>query len=62
MAKLFASRIAVQSADKALQIHGGIGYFAPTSVERYYRDAKVTEIYEGSSEIQKLIISRKVLG
>lgn len=62
MAKLFASRIAVQSADKALQIHGGIGYFAPTSVERYYRDAKVTEIYEGSSEIQKLIISRNVLG
>ena len=62
MAKLFASRIAVESADKALQIHGGIGYFAPTPVERYYRDAKVTEIYEGSSEIQKLIIARNILG
>ena len=61
MAKLFASRVAVEAADKALQIHGGTGYFAPTPVERYYREAKVTEIYEGSSEIQRLIIARNVL-
>ena len=61
MAKLFASRVAVESADKALQVHGGTGYFAPTPVERYYRDAKVTEIYEGSSEIQRLIIARNIL-
>ena len=61
MAKLFGSRVAVESADKALQIHGGTGYFAPTPVERYYRDAKVTEIYEGSSEIQRLIIARSIL-
>ncbi len=61
MAKLFASRTAVESADKAVQIHGGIGYFAPTPVERYYRDAKVTEIYEGTSEIQRLIIARNIL-
>jgi alkylation response protein AidB-like acyl-CoA dehydrogenase len=60
-AKLFASRVAVESADKAVQIHGGTGYFAPTPAERYYRDAKVTEIYEGSSEVQRMIISRDVL-
>ena len=61
MAKLFASRVAVECADKAVQIHGGVGYFAPTPVERYYRDAKVTEIYEGTSEIQRLIIARNIL-
>ena len=61
MAKLFASRVAVESTDKAVQIHGGTGYFAPTPVERYFRDAKVTEIYEGTSEIQRLIIARNIL-
>lgn len=61
MAKLFASRVAVESADRAMQIHGGTGYFAPTTVERLYRDAKVTEIYEGTSEVQRMIISRNVL-
>ena len=62
MAKLYASRVAVESADKAVQIHGGTGYFAPTTVERLYRDAKVTEIYEGTSEVQRMIIARNVLG
>ena len=61
MAKLFASRVAVESADKAVQIHGGTGYFSPSPVERYFRDAKVTEIYEGTSEIQRLIIARNIL-
>ena len=61
MAKLFASRVAVDAADKAIQIHGGTGYFAPTPAERYFRDAKVTEIYEGTSEIQRLIIARNIL-
>jgi butyryl-CoA dehydrogenase len=61
MAKLFASRVAVESADRAMQIHGGTGYFAPTTVERLYRDAKVTEIYEGTSEVQRMIISRNLL-
>ena len=51
MAKLYCSRVAVECADKAVQMHGGVGYFAPTNVERYYRDAKVTEIYEGTSEV-----------
>jgi alkylation response protein AidB-like acyl-CoA dehydrogenase len=61
MAKLFASRVAVETADKAVQIHGGVGYFSPTTVERLYRDAKITEIYEGTSEVQRMIISRSVL-
>ena len=61
MAKLFASRTAVESADKAVQIHGGAGYFAPAAVERLYRDAKITEIYEGTSEVQRLIIARNIL-
>ena len=61
MAKLYASRAAVEASDKAVQIHGATGYFAPTPAERYYRDAKATEIYEGSSEIQRLIIARNIL-
>ena len=61
MAKLFASRVAMDSADKAVQIHGGTGYFAPTPAERYFRDAKVTEIYEGTSEVQRMIIARNIL-
>jgi alkylation response protein AidB-like acyl-CoA dehydrogenase len=62
MAKLFSSRAAVECADRAVQIHGGAGYFAPTTVERLYRDAKITEIYEGTSEIQRLVIARRLLG
>ena len=61
MAKLYCSRVAVECADKAVQMHGGAGYFAPSAVERYYRDAKVQEIYEGTTEIQRLIIARNLL-
>lgn len=61
MAKLFASRAAVEAADKAVQIHGGAGYFAPAAVERLFRDAKITEIYEGTSEVQRMIIARNIL-
>ena len=61
MAKLLSSRVAVESANKAVQIHGGLGYFAPTVAERLYRDSKVTEIYEGTSEIQRMIISKEAL-
>ena len=61
MAKLFGSRVAMESAYKAVQIHGGAGYFSPTPVERYFRDARVTEIYEGTSEIQKMVIARNLL-
>ena len=61
MAKLFGSRVAMNAAYKAVQIHGGAGYFSPTPVERYFRDARVTEIYEGTSEIQKMVIARNIL-
>ena len=61
MAKLFASQVATDSASKAVQIHGGYGYFSPNPVERYFRDARVLEIYEGTSEIQRLVISRNII-
>ena len=61
MAKLLASKVAVESANKSMQIHGGAGYFAPSDIERYYRDAKVTEIYEGTTQIQQMIIARNLL-
>ncbi len=61
MAKLFASRIAVQSALEAIQIHGGYGYVREYKVERFLRDAKITEIYEGTSEIQHIVIARHLL-
>ena len=61
MAKEFASRIAVEVADEAVQIHGGAGYVNDFDVERFYRDAKITQIYEGTTEIQKNIIARELL-
>jgi alkylation response protein AidB-like acyl-CoA dehydrogenase len=61
-AKLFASSAARKHAAEAVQIHGGYGYTKEFPVERYYRDAKITEIYEGTSEIQQIIISRAYLG
>src|SRR5512136_543365 len=62
MAKLFASETAMFAAHTAVQIHGGMGYSKELPVERYFRDAKITEIYEGTSEIQRLVISRLELG
>ena len=62
MAKLFASETAMWVTEKAVQIHGGMGYSKELPVERYFRDAKITEIYEGTSEIQRLVIARNVLG
>ena len=61
MAKLYASKAAVQNALDAIQIHGGYGYVREYLVERYLRDAKITEIYEGTTEIQKVVISRELL-
>jgi len=61
MAKLYASEISVQCALEAIQIHGGYGYMKEYQVERYLRDAKITEIYEGTSEIQRMVISRALL-
>ncbi|MFQ5407295.1 MAG: acyl-CoA dehydrogenase family protein, partial [Anaerolineales bacterium] len=62
MAKLFASETAMACAHRAVQIHGGMGYSRELPVERYFRDAKITEIYEGTSEIQRLVIARHELG
>lgn len=61
MAKLFSSEVAVQCALEAIQIHGGYGYVREYMVERFLRDAKITEIYEGTSEIQRIIIARHLL-
>ncbi|MCU0426561.1 MAG: acyl-CoA dehydrogenase [Candidatus Kapabacteria bacterium] len=60
-AKLFASKIAVEVALEAIQVHGGYGYVREYLVERFLRDAKITEIYEGTSEIQHIVIAREVL-
>ena len=61
MAKLFASNIAMKTTIEAVQIHGGYGYVTDYHVERLMRDAKVTQIYEGTSEIQRIVISRDIL-
>jgi len=62
MAKMYAARTAVEVADEAIQLLGGYGYMAEYEVERFYRDAKITEIYEGTREIQKNTIASAVLG
>lgn len=62
MAKLFASETAMWVTHQAVQIHGGMGYSRELPIERYFRDAKITEIYEGTSEIQRLVISRSEMG
>jgi butyryl-CoA dehydrogenase len=61
MSKLFSSTVANDVARKAVQIHGGYGFSREYAVERMYRDAKVLEIYEGTSEIQKIVIARELL-
>ncbi len=62
MAKLFSSEISSEVTDQALQIHGGYGYSKSYPVERYYRDARVTRIYEGTSEVHKMVIARGIMG
>jgi alkylation response protein AidB-like acyl-CoA dehydrogenase len=61
MAKLFASEMAMRVATDAVQIHGGYGFIKEYQVERHFRDAKITQIYEGTSQIQKLVIARHLL-
>lgn len=61
MAKLFASEQAVEVTDEAIQVHGGAGFVSDHPVERYYRDARITKIYEGTSEIQRNIIADRIL-
>jgi alkylation response protein AidB-like acyl-CoA dehydrogenase len=60
-AKVFGSEMSTWVTHQALQIHGGYGYMKEYAVERYYRDARVTEIYEGTSEMQRLVIARALL-
>ena len=62
MAKLYACHVAVEVVDEALQIHGGYGYFNDNDIERFYRAAKVLEIYEGTKEVEKIVIAREILG
>jgi len=59
--QIYASKIAVECALEAIQVHGGYGYVREYLVERYLRDAKITEIYEGTSEIQRIVIARSLL-
>jgi alkylation response protein AidB-like acyl-CoA dehydrogenase len=61
MAKLYASKVAMEQTVEAVQIHGGYGFVKEYHVERLMRDAKITQIYEGTSEVQKIVISRGVL-
>jgi alkylation response protein AidB-like acyl-CoA dehydrogenase len=62
MAKMYAARTAVEVADEAIQMHGGYGYMLEYEVERFYRDSKIMEIYEGTREIQKNTIASAILG
>ena len=62
MAKLFASETAMYVTTEAIQIHGGMGYSKEMPIERYFRDAKITQIYEGTSEIQRMVIARQLTG
>jgi alkylation response protein AidB-like acyl-CoA dehydrogenase len=61
-AKLYASELAEWVCSKAIQVHGGYGYIEDFPVERHYRDARVTQIYEGTSEIQRMLIARSLAG
>jgi butyryl-CoA dehydrogenase len=61
IAKLYASEAATRITHKALQVHGGYGYSTEFAAERHYRDARITEIYEGTSEIQRLVIAAQLL-
>ena len=61
MAKLYAAQVAMEVTTKAIQLHGGYGYTREYDVERMFRDAKITEIYEGTSEVQKMVISADLL-
>ncbi len=61
MAKVFASEVAMRASIQCVQIHGGFGYIRESGIERLMRDAKITQIYEGTSEIQRVVIARALL-
>ena len=60
MAKVFSSEVAMRASTQCVQIHGGYGYIKETGVERLMRDAKITQIYEGTQEVQRLVIAREI--
>ena len=60
IAKLYASEMATRTTIRAIQVHGGYGYISDYPIERFFRDAKVTEVYEGTSEVMRLVISRNL--
>jgi len=62
VAKLFAARVAMSACDMAIQVHGGYGYTREFPVERYLRDCKLTEIGEGTNEVQRMVIARQLFG
>jgi alkylation response protein AidB-like acyl-CoA dehydrogenase len=62
MAKWFTGETAVRVADEALQLHGGYGFIGDYSIERFYRDSKIVEIYEGTKEVEKMVVARALLG
>ena len=62
MAKLYSCHVALEVVDESLQLHGGYGYFNDNDIERFYRAAKVLEIYEGTKEVEKIVIAREILG
>ena len=62
MAKSFTGETAVYVAQEALQLHGGYGFIGDYDIERFYRDSKIVEIYEGTKEVEKMVIARKLLG
>ena len=61
MAKVYSSEVAMRASTQCVQIHGGYGYMRESGVERLMRDAKITQIYEGTSEIQRIVIARELL-
>jgi alkylation response protein AidB-like acyl-CoA dehydrogenase len=61
MAKLWASQAAMKVATDAVQVHGGYGFIKEYQVERYFRDAKITQIYEGTNQVQRLVIARSLI-
>jgi alkylation response protein AidB-like acyl-CoA dehydrogenase len=62
MAKWYGAKVGVDICDEAIQIHGGYGYMADYDIERFYRNAKIQEIYEGTKEIEKYTIAREIIG
>ena len=62
MAKAYTTEAAARACDRALQVHGGYGYVKEFAVERHYRDVRVTQIYEGTNQVQRIVMAREIIG